>query len=436
MEAVLNGGPWTFDNNMLILERVQLGMQIEQIPLTHVNMWVQVHDLPMGFMKEQVGTKLANYIGNFLEYDKNNNSSFWRQYMRIRVKIDVRSPLKRDAKVMNREGKWCTVKFRYEKLGTFCFVCGVMGHAENKCEIRFSMEQDDGTRGWSSEIRADSKRQGGRFVSRWLKEEGGDRTNHGGSTAGQARGQGESSRRGFTDDDVAPGNNSNLNRPNNNQSVIIARQENSLAVNERQAPQDIQTTPHINPPIHNTSVQPLTSQITTFPSFIPSTTPFLNSSIHSMPAEPIITPFTNINSPIILTQPETETHKTQSFTHQLLTFTSQALTRDPPSLTHKPSRQSRAYTKATHINRPSPTHTPDPISTQPRPEKKPKFVLVPNPTQDVPVPVKTLENMEDMESQTEKKRRREDDKSVNNEKSQMMEHFLTAGPGSQACRDQ
>jgi hypothetical protein len=89
MEAVLNGGPWTFDNNMLILERVQLGMQIEQIPLTYVNMWVQVHDLPMGFMKEKVGTELANYIGAFLEYDKNNNSSFWRQYMRIRVRIDV-----------------------------------------------------------------------------------------------------------------------------------------------------------------------------------------------------------------------------------------------------------------------------------------------------------------------------------------------------------
>ncbi|MCI24316.1 hypothetical protein A2U01_0045499, partial [Trifolium medium] len=33
MEAVLNGGPWTFDNNMLILEQVQIGMQIEHIPL-------------------------------------------------------------------------------------------------------------------------------------------------------------------------------------------------------------------------------------------------------------------------------------------------------------------------------------------------------------------------------------------------------------------
>jgi hypothetical protein len=38
MEVVLNGGPWSFDNNMLILEQVKLGMQIEQIPLQHVNM--------------------------------------------------------------------------------------------------------------------------------------------------------------------------------------------------------------------------------------------------------------------------------------------------------------------------------------------------------------------------------------------------------------
>ncbi|MCI77251.1 hypothetical protein A2U01_0098521, partial [Trifolium medium] len=34
MEAVLNGGPWSFDNNMLLLERVQLGMQLEHIPLS------------------------------------------------------------------------------------------------------------------------------------------------------------------------------------------------------------------------------------------------------------------------------------------------------------------------------------------------------------------------------------------------------------------
>ncbi|MCI13672.1 hypothetical protein A2U01_0034792, partial [Trifolium medium] len=183
MEAVLNGGPWTFDNNMLILERVQLGMQIEHIPLHYVNMWVQVHDLPMGLMKEKVGIAMAKYIGSFVEYDKKNNSSFWQEYMRIRVKIDVRMPLKKDTKVMNKEGEWCTVKFKYEKLGIFCFVCGIMGHAENKCEVRFSMEEDDGTREWLAEIRAEPRRQGGRLASWWLKEDRGGRTEQSGGDA-------------------------------------------------------------------------------------------------------------------------------------------------------------------------------------------------------------------------------------------------------------
>ncbi|MCI36871.1 hypothetical protein A2U01_0058095, partial [Trifolium medium] len=102
-------------------------------------------------MKENVGRQLGNYIGTFVEYDKKNNSSFWREYMRVRVKVDVRQPLKKDTKVKNKVGEWCTVNFKYEKLGVFCFVCGIMGHAENKCEICFSMENDNGSRGWSEE---------------------------------------------------------------------------------------------------------------------------------------------------------------------------------------------------------------------------------------------------------------------------------------------
>jgi hypothetical protein len=199
MEAVLNGGPWSFDNNTLVLEQVQLGMQVDQIPLFHVNLWVQIHNLPMGLMKEKVGIQLANYIGAFVEYDKNNNSSFWRQYMRLRVKVDVRQPLKKNTKVKNREGEWCEVKFKYEKLGVFCFVCGVMGHAENKCEVRFAMEHDDGIREWSNEIRAEPRRQGGRLVSRWLREEGGGREEQsGGDTDAQSPNSAGNNRRGPT----------------------------------------------------------------------------------------------------------------------------------------------------------------------------------------------------------------------------------------------
>jgi hypothetical protein len=41
-----------------------------------------------------------------------------------------------------------------------------------------------------------------------------------------------------------------------------------------------------------------------------------------------------------------------------------------------------------------------------------------------------------MEAQSEKKRRREVEVDDSTEKLNESEHFLTAGPGSQACRDQ
>jgi hypothetical protein len=149
-------------------------VQVENIPLHHADFWVQVHDLPVGLMAEKVGRKLANYIGSFVEYDKNNKSSFWRQYMRIRVRVDIRKPLKKNAKVKNQGGEWCTVNFKYEKLDVFCFVCRIIGHGKNRCEVRFAMENDDRTSEWFVEMRAEPRRRTGRQTSRWLMEEGGD----------------------------------------------------------------------------------------------------------------------------------------------------------------------------------------------------------------------------------------------------------------------
>lgn len=78
MEATLKGEPWMFDSHLLILERVKLGVQIDNISLFNVEFWVQIHNLPDGMMAEKVGKAMAYFIGSFVEYDKNNNSNFWR----------------------------------------------------------------------------------------------------------------------------------------------------------------------------------------------------------------------------------------------------------------------------------------------------------------------------------------------------------------------
>lgn len=83
MEATLKGGPWTFNSHLLILERVKVGVKIKNIPLFHIDFMVQVHNLPAGWLLEKVGRATENFIGSFVEYDKNNNSSLWWNYMQL-----------------------------------------------------------------------------------------------------------------------------------------------------------------------------------------------------------------------------------------------------------------------------------------------------------------------------------------------------------------
>ncbi|MCI30654.1 hypothetical protein A2U01_0051865, partial [Trifolium medium] len=69
-----------------------------------------------------------------------------------------------------------------------------MGHAENRCEIRFAMESDDGSRELSNELRAEPRRTAGRQASRWLVEErGGGSGSRGGSGGPTYRGSGDMS---------------------------------------------------------------------------------------------------------------------------------------------------------------------------------------------------------------------------------------------------
>lgn len=103
--------------------------------------------------------------------------------MRIRVRVDVHQSLKKDRKVRIAGGEWSLVKFKYEKLETFCFVCGRIGHFEQSCEALFAMEEDIGIREWGVELRADLRWGGGGSASRYLREE-----RHGGRNPSATRG--------------------------------------------------------------------------------------------------------------------------------------------------------------------------------------------------------------------------------------------------------
>ena len=77
VKRVLEKGPWTFDNNQLVIKRLQEGKNPKTVPLTTVDFWIQVHKLPSGFMSEKVARHIGNYLGEFLESDEKNFQGSW-----------------------------------------------------------------------------------------------------------------------------------------------------------------------------------------------------------------------------------------------------------------------------------------------------------------------------------------------------------------------
>ncbi|CAN1759176.1 hypothetical protein LINPERHAP1_LOCUS7055 [Linum perenne] len=75
--------------------------------------------------------------------------------MRIRVCMDVTLALKKERKVRRPGGEWLMAKFRYEKLPTFCYVCGRIGHIERHCDIFYRTPEADLVRNWDATLRAE-----------------------------------------------------------------------------------------------------------------------------------------------------------------------------------------------------------------------------------------------------------------------------------------
>ncbi|MBA0729969.1 hypothetical protein Golax_022907 [Gossypium laxum] len=95
MNRVLKGLMWTFNNHLLILSKLRIGEGPLKIPLVYVPFWVQIHDVPIGLFSESLARLLGNFIRVFLEYDGSDLGKENRNYMRVRVQIDVRKPLRR-----------------------------------------------------------------------------------------------------------------------------------------------------------------------------------------------------------------------------------------------------------------------------------------------------------------------------------------------------
>ena len=86
-------------------------------------------------MSEEVGQDIGRSLGHLIVIDKRACQSNQAKFMRIRVDLPIEKPLHRGRHVVSKGGEKFWVHFRYERLPTFCYLCGKLGHHDKHCQV-------------------------------------------------------------------------------------------------------------------------------------------------------------------------------------------------------------------------------------------------------------------------------------------------------------
>lgn len=134
-----------------------------------------MYDLPKGLSSGNIFKNIGNYVGTFVKTDQANITGGWKMYARIRVTLDLDKPLRRKMKIKREGGDWSWVQFKYERLSTFCFVCGVVGHSDREYGIVYANPDKEIARAYGVWLRAPPKNiKNQNLGAKWLRNGNGD----------------------------------------------------------------------------------------------------------------------------------------------------------------------------------------------------------------------------------------------------------------------
>jgi hypothetical protein len=133
-DRALEGTPWMVGRHAVLLQEYNPNLKPSEIRFESMDIWVRILDIPIGWMNEKKGGKLARLVGPMRKLDVDDQGEASGSYFRARIGIPINKPLRRWVTTENEKtNSKVRYDLQYEKLPYYCFSCGLIGHSELEC---------------------------------------------------------------------------------------------------------------------------------------------------------------------------------------------------------------------------------------------------------------------------------------------------------------
>ncbi|KAL5794688.1 hypothetical protein ACOSP7_003282 [Xanthoceras sorbifolium] len=130
---VWSRGPWHFDKNLIVLEKLVGPGAISELKFKYSEFWIHIYNIPLACMNCKVARLIAEEVGTIVDFPI-DSKDLWGKFLRIKVRIDITKPLKRGIRLrLANFDTMITALNKYERLPDFCYGCGFIGHSFREC---------------------------------------------------------------------------------------------------------------------------------------------------------------------------------------------------------------------------------------------------------------------------------------------------------------
>ena len=88
----IHSEPWTFDKHLIVMERYDTSLSLDDLTLDKTTFWVQVHGLPIKFMNAKAAEKICDVLGTVIP-TANPAKVEGGNFIQVRVAMDITGPL-------------------------------------------------------------------------------------------------------------------------------------------------------------------------------------------------------------------------------------------------------------------------------------------------------------------------------------------------------